>query len=77
MSVDLSEFVALSKPRRVECTMSKALRELKPAKRAQLTAALAEDGITNAAISAWLAQHEIKVTAPTVSRHRRKDCACG
>lgn len=73
---DLAEFVALSKPRRLECGMRRVLRELAPADRRKLEAALAADDIRHTAISRWLANRNVKLAADTVKRHRKRECSC-
>lgn len=76
--VDLTEFIALSKPKKPLCVLGRAIPELKPADRAALEAALAQDKgiITNAAIRLWLAArgHEVKVQS--IVSHRAGSCTC-
>jgi hypothetical protein len=75
---DLSEFVALSKPARLRCSVGLAFKQLKPADRAKLQAALDEsrDTIKHSAISTWLAARNIKIGGGTIARHRSKECSC-
>lgn len=73
---DLSEFEALSHPRRTECGVKKALAQLDAGDLAQLSAALEATHITGSAISTWLRSRGIRVAAQTINRHRRESCNC-
>lgn len=78
MSEDLSEFIALSRPRRLECSVKTALRHLPAAQRRKVIDAFAADPglITHQAISDWLKQHNVDVRANTIARHRKGRCSC-
>ena len=73
---DLDEFVALSRPQRLECSVAAALRQLGDDDRRKARAAMGELSITHAAISKWLALRNVKVSGGTVSRHRKGECSC-
>ena len=78
-NVDLSEFYRLSRPRRPPCRIGHVLEQLKPAERAQLTAALDTDKglITASAIGEWLAKRDHEgVSINVISNHRRGVCSC-
>jgi hypothetical protein len=76
--VDLSEFVALSRPKRMKCGVYHALQGRKPSERRQLEAALVADAATikHSAIEAWLAARDVKLSAYAINRHRRGACSC-
>lgn len=73
---DLSDLLAMSKPRRLECGVKTALKSLKPADRAKLAAALVHEGVTSTAISNWLRDKNINLKDQQINRHRRKGCSC-
>lgn len=77
-NVDLSEFKALAGRSGATCQVGGVLKQLKPAERVKLAAALAapKEVIQHAAISRWLKQRDIKLDAQTVSRHRNGGCNC-
>lgn len=74
-TVDLSEFLNLSRPRS-SCVVAAALAGLADEERAQLVAALAEPAITHTAISKWLKAREQKSSEQTIRRHRNRECCC-
>lgn len=74
---DLSEFVALSKTKRLRCGVACVLDQLPEEDAAKLRAALRDvAGIKHTAIVAWLGQRDIKLRSQTVSRHRHGECSC-
>jgi hypothetical protein len=77
---DLSEFIALSKPRRLQCAFGRVLADntLNAADRASLDAALNAPTaqIPHTAIARWLQGRGIRVSDFTVGRHRRHECSC-
>lgn len=77
---DLSEFLALSRPKRQPCQIAGARDKLdNDEQAAQLDAALATDKgiIPGPAIRQWLAARGLDVSESAVSSHRRGVCACG
>jgi hypothetical protein len=74
--IDLTEFEAENVSRMGgSCAFQKL--ELDPKFRAELEYALWQRPDINAkAIMRVLNAHGIKISGPTVSRHRRKDCRC-
>jgi hypothetical protein len=80
---DLSEFEALSKPRKPPCAVCKVLEGRSPAVSGEdlesLKAALAteQNVITNAAIAKWLAVRGHQVHSQRVLSHRKGLCSGG
>lgn len=81
---DLSDFYALSKPKRPPCQIGLILADefspkLDAEQKVQLEAALETDVgiITGAAIVAWLKDRGIDCNATRISNHRRGTCSCG
>ncbi len=77
-SVDLSDFLALSKPKRKLCPIGAALGELDATAGAQLQAACAQDIgiITGSAIGQWLKARGIEANPNQIASHRRGTCTC-
>ena len=75
MSVDLSEFETLSLKPGDRCTVGLALKAL-GGEAEKLNAALKAQHIPGSNISRWLAARNLKVSAVSVNRHRRGECAC-
>lgn len=77
--IDLSEFYALSRPKKPPCQIGFVLEQLAPDQAEQLRAALATDGgiITAASIVAWLAKRDHESNPSRVTNHRRGVCSCG
>jgi hypothetical protein len=75
---DLSELIALSKPKRKRCGMEAALETLTDDDRRIALAALATEPerITSAAISAWFHIRGVRVGPQIVLRHRKGSCSC-
>lgn len=79
MSVDLSEFVALSRPKKKQCSIGEVLKALPAGDREKLAAALAQDNsvITAAAVIAWCsARGHTGVNSSTIVHHRAGSCSC-
>ena len=76
MTADLTEFEALSAPRRTECTVKKLLADLDGQELADFKAALDAPHITHAAISQWLKNRGHQLSGHTVGRHRKGACSC-
>lgn len=81
---DLSEFEALSQPKKRPCSLGLIIAgELEPALSpddlAKLDAALATDQgiITNAAIAKWLEGRGHSLHSQRVLTHRKGTCRCG
>jgi hypothetical protein len=76
--LDLSEFQALSKPRKPLCAVGAALGALPADEAGALRAALAEDVriITTSAIITWLARRDQSANVSAVTSHRRGTCTC-
>lgn len=81
---DLSEFEALSQPKKPPCTMGLILAgeldpKLSPEDVAKLEAAMATDMgvITNAAIAKWLESRGHSLHSQRVLTHRKGTCRCG
>lgn len=81
---DLTEFYALSKPKKPPCQIGLILAgefspKLKPQECEQLRAALDTDAgiITASAIVQWLKARGIETNTNRVSNHRRRVCTCG
>lgn len=78
-SPDLSEFAALSRPKKPPCQVGVARAALRlDSERAQLDAACAEhrNVITAGAIAAWLDLRGQQVNASAVTAHRKNTCTC-
>jgi hypothetical protein len=77
--IDLSEFEALSKPKRPPCAVGVALSTLEKAEAAKLMAACDRpmSTITNAAIQKWLKARGHETTVQLVTSHRKATCSCG
>lgn len=75
---DLSEFVKLSKPKKVRCKVGVALDGVTDEERAQLAAALEADPgvITSGAITQWCKARGYDATHSGVTSHRRGTCSC-
>lgn len=76
---DLSEFEALSEPRRPPCKVGRILEDLPDAERKQLEAALSQDTgiITNAAILKWLERRDLDgLSSSAATSHRKGTCTC-
>jgi hypothetical protein len=58
------------------CTISVILSRLDPADRADLTDALVDPHIPNAAIARVLKNRDHPIAAQSIGRHRRGDCLC-
>ena len=71
--VDLSEFYPVKD---IRCVVGKFLDALTEGERAQLTAALAHQDISNPSIAAWLARRGYKTTGTTIGTHRKGQCRC-
>lgn len=65
-----------AKPKRLACSIAVVLGSLADDEAAALTAALADEDITHAAISKVLRDNGHDIAAVTVSRHRRRECRC-
>lgn len=79
MSVDLTEFEALSGPRkRTVCRVGQAMAGMDADARAQLVAACATPNaqIGSGAISKWLERRDFMVSVNQVTSHRRNQCSC-
>ena len=77
--VDLSEFEALSRPKKRACPIAKAIEELAKTEREQLIAALAVQNheIGAGAIEAWLKRRGHVCNTQRVMSHRKGTCSCG
>ena len=75
MGIDLSEFHALRSEKGPRCTFE--LFDVAQADREALTAACADQSITNRAISMWLEARGIECSLHVIARHRRGECRCG
>jgi len=75
---DLSEFVALARPRRAPCRVKPALDALDKHEREQFDAAIAADRglINDSAIARWLEVRGHTLSVGAVTSHRRQTCAC-
>lgn len=75
---DLSEFFALSRPKRRPCPLGFVFGTLDDAEAASLKAALDTDVsiITAAAVVDWLARRNHDVTFAAVTNHRKRRCSC-
>lgn len=72
--VDLSEFYEdIKKP----CLLTRATKDLSSEDKEKLTAAIQETEITTSSIDKWLQLRNIKVSWPTIRRHRKGECDCG
>lgn len=72
--VDLSEFYEdIKKP----CLFTRATKDLSNEDKEKLTAAIQETEITTSSIDKWLQLRNIKVSWPTIRRHRKGECDCG
>lgn len=72
--VDLSEFYEdIKKP----CLFTRATKDLHDDDKEKLTAAIQETEITTSSIDKWLQLRNIKVSWPTIRRHRKGECDCG
>jgi hypothetical protein len=78
MPADLSEFVALSQPKKKQCPLSGVLEVLPADEAAMLRAALAEDvrTITTSAVIKWLERRDMAANVSQVTSHRRGTCSC-
>lgn len=78
-SPDLSEFLALSKPKKPRCRVAVVLGELQAPENEKLEAALATDQgvIPNVAVSKWLEARGHDVGWQNVLSHRAGRCSCG
>ena len=63
---------------KVQCTVTRAISNLKPADREAAVKALADGSVMHSTLARVLTQYAkgVKVTSQSVSRHRRGDCAC-
>lgn len=76
-SVDLSEFVKLSHPRKAPCRVGAAAAVLGDGEGAKLLAACdAVELVTPGAISEWLHTRGHEVSTSSVVSHRRGSCSC-
>jgi hypothetical protein len=73
---DLSEFEALSKPRKPPCQVGAALAALEAKQAAQLRAACEAPAITVAGIRTWLEQRGHAASVSGITSHRRRTCTC-
>jgi hypothetical protein len=77
---DLTEFMALSKPRdqRRPCQVGRAAGQLTEPERAQLAAACATntEAIATGAIQKWLAARGHQASLPAITSHRKGHCTC-
>jgi hypothetical protein len=75
---DLSEFKALSKPKKPPCQIGQALKALGGGEADLLRAALAEDRriITPGAIVTWLERRSVSTNTSAVRSHRDGTCTC-
>jgi hypothetical protein len=76
--VNLSEFEALSRPKRPRCPIGEALSVLPEDEAAQLVAAVATDRhvITASAVVTWLKRRDLSANVSAVTSHRRDTCTC-
>lgn len=75
---DLSEFRAETAKHGPDCSMIVIIESLTDEQRDNLGAALSEGDIPSTAIAKVLSRWTgSKVSAPTVRRHRKNECACG
>jgi hypothetical protein len=76
--VNLSEFEALSRPKKRLCPLAGALDALPADESGQLAAALREDVrvITTSAIITWLGRRGHQANVSAVTSHRRGTCSC-
>ncbi len=58
------------------CSVGHLIPTLEPELRGHLMAALANPAIENATIAVEMSRQGYKISAYTVSRHRRRMCAC-
>jgi hypothetical protein len=72
--VDLSEFYEDTKK---PCLFTRATKDLHDDDKEKLTAAIQETEITTSSIDKWLQLRNIKVSWPTIRRHRKGECDCG
>jgi hypothetical protein len=75
-SVDLGEFIARSRPTRLQCSVGVLVSQLDDEQRERFTAAVGHPGITATAISSVLADWGHDLPARILQRHRRGDCTC-
>ena len=62
--------------RYIKCPVARLMADMSDADTADLNAAMAEEGITNAAIARALARRGLTVRADSVGNHRFGRCAC-
>lgn len=74
--VDLSEFEALNGRSGGKCMVGLVLKELTPAKRRKVLAALDSPRVQAKAIARWLENNGHSVHRNSVLRHRKRECAC-
>ena len=72
--VDLSEFYDTEKK---PCLFTRATKDLNSEEQEKLQAAINEVEITTSSIDKWLQARNIKVSWPTIRRHRKGECDCG
>jgi hypothetical protein len=72
--MDLSEFYE-TKPK--PCLFSRSTKDLNKEDKEKLEAAMAELDIPVMSIHNWLQKRNVKVSCPTIRRHRKKECDCG
>jgi len=72
--MDLSEFY---EDKRKPCLFTRATKDLSKEDLDKLTAAMAETEITVSSIGGWLEKRKIKISWPTIRRHRVGECDCG
>ena len=72
--MDLSEFY---ETKRRPCLFSRATKDLIKEDTEKLEAAMAELEISVTSISNWLQKRNVKVSCPTIRRHRVGECDCG
>jgi len=72
--VDLSEFYEDTKK---PCLFTRATKDLHDDDKEKLTAAIQEMNIPISSIEKWLQLRNIRISSPTIRRHRKGECDCG
>ena len=74
MTVDLSEFQTVAKPR--PCKVARSIAEMDSEQRAKIEAALEERSITGVKIAEVATSWGFPISDTTVIHHRKGKCAC-
>ena len=72
--MDLSEFY---ENKRKPCLFARVTKDLSKEDKEKLNAALLETDISVASLGKWLEKRSVKVSWPTIRRHRVGECDCG